>query len=257
MKKIAQCTRSKLIANRLIRYGQSVGTSQSRLKSSDRGRISKRDANKFLLGSILDYQIPGELAWNNALRLAEEILGDPDDLWERIASMTETQWKSKWRKYKLHRFPAAHFRIWRIGKEIVANYHGDAREIWENQNSDAVLRRLGDLKVGKQLSRMIVGSLIDTGHIRGSGDVKVDRHIRRTLGRMLIGRGYMEHEADKVTIATRQMRPSNPWILDWPLFVLGSTVCTTNDPHCTICDFKTYCCFFANHNKQPVRLSKY
>lgn len=248
LKKITQGTRSKLIATRLVRHGKSVGTSQSWLKSSDhRGRLCKQDANKFLLGSILDYQIPGELAWKNALRLAEQILGDPDNLWEHITSMTERQWKSKWRKYKLHRFPAAHFRIWRIGKEIVANYHGDAREIWEDQNSSVVLQRLRDIKVGKQLSRMMVGSLIDTGHIRGSGDVKVDRHIRRTLGRMLIGRGYTEQEADEVTIATRQMRPSNPWVLDWPLFVLGSTVCIS-DPHCDICEFKMYCSFFAKHN---------
>ena len=39
----------------------------------------KKNANKFLLASILDYQILAETAWENARRLAEDILGDPDD----------------------------------------------------------------------------------------------------------------------------------------------------------------------------------
>jgi endonuclease III len=215
------------------------------LLPSNQRRLSKRNANKFLLGSILDYQIPGHVAWENARRLAEQILDDPTNLWEEVTSTSQSQWKRKWREYKLHRFPAAHERIWRIGKEIVLQYHGDAREIWENQNSEIVRRRLGNLRVGKQLSRMIVGSLIDSGHIRGSGDVKVDRHIRRVFGRLLIGRGFSEHEVDEVTIVTRRMYASNPWLLDWPLFVLATTVCTIRDPKCARCEFRNDCYYFS------------
>lgn len=214
------------------------------LLSSSQRRLSKRNANKFLLGSLLDYQIPGHVAWANARRLAEQILDDPADLWEEVASISQSHWKRKWRKYSLHRFPAAHDRIWRIGKEIVVKYHGDAREIWEHQNSEIVLRRLENLRVGKQLSRMVVGLLIDSGHIRGSGDVKVDRHIRRAFGRLLVGRGFSEREVDEVTRITRRMHPSNPWVLDWPLFVLATTVCTIRDPKCANCKFRADCSYF-------------
>ncbi|HYW01005.1 MAG TPA: hypothetical protein VE862_06015, partial [Candidatus Acidoferrum sp.] len=214
------------------------------LLPSSQGRLSKRNANKFLLGSILDYQIPGHVAWANARRLAEQILGDPADLWEEVTSTPQSHWKRKWRKYNLHRFPAAHDRIWRIGKEIVLLYHGNAREIWENQNSEIVLRKLVSLRIGKQLSRMIVGSLIDSGHIRGSGDVKVDRHIRRAFGRLLVGQGFSESDVDEVTKVTRRMHPSNPWALDWPLFVLATTVCTIRDPKCANCEFRTDCSYF-------------
>jgi len=207
-------------------------------------RLSKRNANKFLLGSLLDYQIPGHVAWTNARRLAEQILDDPADLWEEVTSISQSHWKRKWRKYSLHRFPAAHDRIWRIGKEIVVKYHGDAREIWEHQNSEIVLRRLGNLRVGKQLSRMVVGALIDSGHIHGSGDVKVDRHIRRAFGRLLVGRGFVEREVDEVTRITRRMYPSNPWVLDWPLFVLATTVCTIRDPKCANCELSADCYYF-------------
>ena len=239
-------SRLMLSARRLNATPQSY--SSTWLLPSRLGRLSKRDANKFLLGSLLDYQIPGHVAWENARRLAEQILGDPADLWEEVTSISQSHWQRKWRKYSLHRFPAAHDRIWRIGKDIVLQYHGDAREIWENQNSEIVLRRLGNLRVGKQLSRMVVGSLIDSGHIRGSGDVKVDRHIRRAFGRLLIGREFSEREVDEVTRVTRRMYPSNPWVLDWPLFVLATTICTIRDPKCANCEFRTDCSYFTSAN---------
>ena len=43
---------------------------------------TKKEANKFLLGVILDRQMKWELAWANARKLTEECLADPDDLWE-------------------------------------------------------------------------------------------------------------------------------------------------------------------------------
>ena len=237
---------------RLLRNARPLTvTSQSHptnwLLSSTQGRLSKRNANKFLLGSILDYQIPGDLAWENTRRLAEEIFDDPVDLWEQITSIPRSNWKNKWRKYNLHRFPAAHDRVWRIGKEIVLHYNGDAREIWKNQTSDIALQRLRDLRVGKQLSRMIVGSLIDAGHVHGTGDIKVDRHIRRSLGRLLIGRGFSEREADEVTKVTRRMYPSNPWVLDWPLYLLATEICIIHKPKCAKCEFRKYCRYFRRH----------
>ena len=103
---------------------------------------SKKSANTFLLCCLLDYQIPSEAAWRNGYELNEDILGDPDDIWRAITSVSESEWKSKRDEYKLHRFPAAHNRLWRIGTRICDEYEGDARRIWEGTAPRAALEML-------------------------------------------------------------------------------------------------------------------
>jgi endonuclease III len=205
---------------------------------------NKKSANKFLLGCILDYQMRAETAWENAHRLTENILRDPPDLWDKIARFSESNWKSKWRQFGIHRFPMAHYRVWRIAREIVAQYDGDARKIWRNQTADAVLHRLDELRVGKQISRMVVGALNDTGQIRTRGDAKVDVNVRRVLGRILTGNNYTPAQDDKVTEITRKMMPNNPWLSDYPLYTIGKTVCFASRPHCHQCDLKSECTYF-------------
>ena len=205
---------------------------------------SKKDASKFLLGSILDYQIPAERAWENARRLAEDILDDPDDLWHRISSIPKSEWMSRRAEYSLHRFPQAHERVWRIASDIVAHYDGDARRIWENQPPRVVLDRLNWLRVGEQISQMVVGALIDTGQIEGSGDVKADAHVRRVLGRLLRGHPFTLREASAAVEATRKMHHENPWLLDRPLYLLGKRVCHASDPKCGECYARGVCTFY-------------
>lgn len=203
-------------------------------------RADKKSANKFLLGCILDYQIRAETAWENARRLAEDILGDPDDLWERIVSNSESQWMSKWNEYSLHRFPKAHERVWRIGKDIVTRYDGDARKIWISQTPTIILERLNELRVGEQIARMIIGGLCDTKQILGSGDVKADIHVRRVLGRVLTGDLLSPDQAIKIT---REMSPKNPWLLDKPLYLIGKRVCLATNPRCNNCFLHDECTF--------------
>ena len=54
------------------------------ISATGRSSRDKILANKFMLGAILDYQICAEKAWENARRLAEDILGDPKQLWIAI-----------------------------------------------------------------------------------------------------------------------------------------------------------------------------
>src|SRR5260370_40666461 len=173
--------------------------------------VSMKDANKFLLACILDYQIPAETAWGNAKRLSETILEDPDNLWHRITSVTLSEWESKRKEYSLHRFPKGHERVWTIGRRIVQQYDGDARKIWDTHSIETTLYRLTDLGVGEQISRMVVGPLIDTGQIKGKGDVKVDIHVRRVLGRAVLGHEFPAQETGRVIDLTRDMHPANPW----------------------------------------------
>jgi endonuclease III len=208
-------------------------------------RLSRKDANKFLLGSILDYQILAKTAWENARRLSEDILGDPEDLWQTITSGPLPDWISKRTQYSLHRFPKGHERVYTIGKRIVAQYEGDARNIWHDESIEATLYRLNDLGVGKQLSSMVVGALVDVGLLRGKADVKVDRHVRRVLGRLFRGEEFSSDQTSLVVELTRSMHPENPWLLDRPLYSLGQSLCVAGKPKCPSC-FMRAACVYAN-----------
>ena len=203
--------------------------------------------NKFFLACILDYQIRAESAWANAKRLVEEILGDPDDLWGTITSVSRKDWNSKRKEYSLHRFPKAHERVFTIGMRIVRQYYGDARNIWRCQSVEATLYRLNDLKVGEQISRMIVGALIDARILQGKADVKADIHVCRVLGRLLTGSEIPTDESQGAVDATRRMHPENPWLLDRPLYRLGKSVCVATDPDCSNCSMKIICAYASSH----------
>jgi len=209
--------------------------------------LSRINANKFFLACILDYQIRAETAWANAKRLVEEILGNPDDLWGTITSVSIKDWNSKRKEYSLHRFPKAHERVFTIGMRIVRQYEGDVRNIWKSQSIEATLYRLNDLKVGEQISRMIVGALIDAQILQGKADVKADIHVCRVLGRLLAGREIPADESQIAVDATRRMHPENPWLLDRPLYRLGKSVCVATDPGCSDCYMRIVCAYASGH----------
>ncbi len=204
---------------------------------------TKKEANIFLLVCILDYQMLSHKALENGRRLAENILGNPQKLWDTIISVSLPDWEAKRNEYRLHRFSAAHTRVWRIASEVVRDYEGDARKIWEGQNPCNTLKRLNKMRVGEQLSRMIVGALIDTEQVVGSCDVKVDIHVRRSLGRLLRGKKFEIKESNEVLRMTREMNPANPWKLDKPLYELGKTYCYENSPDCAKCPYAGKCAY--------------
>lgn len=129
--------------------------------------IDKQRANKFFAGAIIDYQMPADAAWERARERTEDDLGDPPDLWRVITSCRLSGWNARWKHRPWHRFPKGHERVWTIGRRVVDQYGGDVRNIWKGQNPVAALERLVKLGVGPQISRMIVGALIDTKQIRG------------------------------------------------------------------------------------------
>ena len=112
-------------------------------------KVSKRQANKFMLGAIIDYQVPADQAWESARCFAEGALDDPDDLWREIVERwTETQWNSHrtWKECALHRrFPASHRRVREIGLDILRQYDSDARLIWRGTTSTRGILSLGSV----------------------------------------------------------------------------------------------------------------
>ena len=201
---------------------------------------SKKIANAFLLCCLLDYQIDSDLAWQNGGRLIKDILHDPDDLWGAITSVSESEWKAKRDEYKLHRFPAAHTRLWLIARRICDEHGGDARQIWEGKSPREALERLWNLRAGDQISRMVVGALRDCGQIMGTtSDVKGDVYVRRVLGRAVWGK---EIDPEKAVALAHQLYPADPWQLDAQLWYIGKTYCRTT-PTCSRCYLAPYCAY--------------
>ena len=201
--------------------------------------VDKKVANKLMLGCILQYQMRADLVWKNARRFAEGDLEDPDDLWENIIAIPNWDSEAVFKCYGLHRFFAAHKRVQRIGKDIVEHYQGDARNIWKKQAPDEVLKRLKRMRVGPQISRMIVGALNDIGQISGAGELKADTHIRRVLGRVFNGKMVSVDAAHRIA---NKMTPDKPsWKLDTPLFFLGQRTCKSSDPKCENCYLREEC----------------
>ena len=150
--------------------------------------------------------------------LAEDELDDPRDLWHEIIAIPRWNTPAVRRRYNLHRFPAAHARVRRIGLEIVERYGSDARKIWKNQSPCTTQQRLEQIGVGPQLSRMTAGALRDTKQIVGTGELKADIHVRRVLGRVFTD--GMVSAATALVIAN-EMMPRGSWKLDAQLFRLG------------------------------------
>lgn len=206
----------------------------------------KRIANKFLLCCLLDWQMDSGLAWRNGERLVKDILGNPNDIWRAITSVSETEWKSRYAEYKLHRFPAGHQRLWRIGAVILDKYDGDAARIWQGKELSPVLVDLLALGAGEQISRMIVGALRDCRQIRGSNDLKADMHVCRVLGRAFQG------EPANPAVATelaRQLDATDPWQLDWPLWNIGKSYCRPSSPDCERCYLAPHCAYARSHSQ--------
>ena len=205
----------------------------------------KKSANKFMLACILDYQMRYQIVWENARRFAEDDLGDPADLWDVITSIPQSEWESEAyrQRLSLHRFPAGHNRVWRIGRRIVEEYQGDARKIWSGEPANVVVKRLERIGVGPQLSRMTVGGLMDTEQIAGCGDMKADLHTTRVIGRVFEGAKVSEAQAHHIA---ESMLTGDTWQLDFPLFQLGLNVCKATDPRCSECYLREECCYAVN-----------
>jgi hypothetical protein len=204
-------------------------------------------ANRFFAGAIVDFQIRAEVAFENGRRLAEDVAGDPDHMWSIIASIPFSQWQAMHAQpaTRMHKFRWAHERVHAIARSLAEDYGDDVRRLWndgaDNEQIMARLDGLGNKGVGPQLSRMILGALLDTGHVLPPCDIKPDTQARRVLGRLFgLGRSMTVDEALDVT---RRLHPSNPWDLDAGLYFTGKFVCRPQHPRCEDCVLARACLF--------------
>lgn len=205
--------------------------------------ISQKGANRFLLGAIIDYQIPADKAWERSEWIAYKHFKGTADIWKEIAKYTKEEWHRFCKVNSVHRFPAAYDRIYRIGDIVRTEFKGDARNIWKGQDSAVVRQRLIEMRFGEQLTNMVLGALYDVGEIKGVLDVKADSNVTRVLGRVLKGQVVTKDEAIKLA---RLVLPENPWLLDGTLYWIGKDYCKKTNPICEECDLSEVCQYCTN-----------
>lgn len=211
----------------------------------------RKRADKFLLFGLLNWRMTAPQASANVVRLAEQELKDPPYLWHAIISIPRHIWQAKHKQgTSLHWLAAAHDQVWVLAGRVVRDYGGDARTLWADQPPAEVVRRLHQLGVAEQVARTIVAELIAAGQIAGRGDIRADLPSRRVLGRVLRGAGPLS-EAEAAAEA-RALSPSNPWLVDLPLWEAGKRHCVARQPRCGACYLQPACAFWARARGGPA-----
>ena len=133
-------------------------------------RLLNADANALLIGMLLDQQVPMEWAFAGPATLQAR-LGHLDPA--RIAAMDVDEFVTVCcDKPAIHRFPASMGkRIHQVCSVLVADYDGDARNIWNDAESGReVFLRLKALPgYGDEKSKIFVAILAKTQGVRPDG----------------------------------------------------------------------------------------
>ena len=211
-------------------------------KDSDADRLLVDDPFAFLVGVIVDYQMPAERAWILPYRLKERLGGwgpgyVADNPTEVAAAFAQPP--------KLHRFPNQTPRFVVDGaRRVLDEYNGDARSIWSDSPSAAVLneRLRAFAGISQKKAAMAVELLerdlgVTITELDGS-DVAYDVHLRRVMLRT--GLAQRDNVNHMVRIA-RALHPQRPGELDFPMWDIGRAWCHKTDPTCDVCVLGDLC----------------
>ena len=115
----ASTDRLNLVAMILIENSDIHKGMWSGIQSPD---STQKEANKFFLRVILDFQIKPDKSWDNAEKLSEKIWGDPENFLEEFTKVSLEERNDPKTEYTLHRFSAAPQRVYTIGEQLVGLY---------------------------------------------------------------------------------------------------------------------------------------
>jgi len=182
----------------------------------------RRDAFAFLVAVVCDEQIRFEAAWEAPLRLRNR-LGHWDI--QRIADEPTAVRAAFAESPALHRWvTVTPDRVVSAAARVIAEYSGDASQIWCDRPTARALReRLEGFEgIGQKKSAMAVELLsrelrVPLDDLAGS-DVAVDVHVRRVFLRTgLADRDDVQH----IVSAARAAHPTRPGELDNPAWEIG------------------------------------
>lgn len=204
----------------------------------------KHHPHAFVVGCLMDYQMPAKRAW-----------AIPDELKKRIGHFDIARLaklpESKVIGYMLNPTPLHRFKetaaknLYSTIQRILHKYKGDASLIWKRRPSSlTVVRRFLEFEgIGPKIASMAVNIL--TRHYRiplsdyRAVDISVDVHIKPVFARL----GFVPSDAktELIVATARELNPDYPGIFDHALWVLGRDVCRPRNPQCHECKFRLHC----------------
>ena len=207
------------------------------------GRMTRAEANAFLCACFLEYRSEKTDVWDNVAYFTEEILNKTEKLWHEIVYHTREGWDDRFFDYNLHPEPKIHARLYQIATLMVRFYAGDGRQIWTGYEDDpeTVYKRLLLLRIPRSTACLVIGTLKDLGYVHGPFDIVGDIVDSRVLGRMICGDGNSITPIKARRLA-RMLSPEDPWSIDRPLYMIGTTWCGPG-PKCRACPVKISCVF--------------
>ncbi|MCB1246265.1 MAG: hypothetical protein KDB69_03250 [Acidimicrobiia bacterium] len=205
-------------------------------------RLLTRDPFAFLVGVIVDYQMPAERAWRLPYELKQRLDG-----WgpEFVATHPDEVTAAFVMPPKLHRFPNQTPRFVVDGaRRVLVDYDGDASRIWSGApEAQAVQARFREfVGISQKKAAMAVELLerdlgIRIAALEGS-DIAYDIHVRRVMLRTALA---TEDSVGHMVRRARSLHPSRPGALDYPLWDIGRTWCHKTEPRCEACVLGTVC----------------
>jgi uncharacterized HhH-GPD family protein len=209
---------------------------------SDANRLLVEDSFAFLVGVIVDYQMPAERAWSLPCRLKARLDG-----WgpSYLAANPQEVHAAFQRSPKLHRFPNQTPRFVVAGaQQVLEDYAGDAGTIWSDSPTASLLQeRLREFSgISQKKAAMTVEILVrdlgvDVLEMSGS-DIAYDVHVRRVMLRT--GLAKTDNVVHMVEVA-RTLHPTRPGELDFPLWDIGKRWCHKQNPQCSACTLENVC----------------
>lgn len=205
--------------------------------------LTVQDANAFLCACILEFRSGKADVWDNAAYFVNEVLDNPENLWQAIMSHSPRGWEKQFWEYDLHPDKVVYLRLREISSLMIRYYHGDARQIWSDylDHPLEVFKRLRVLNVPRSTACLVIGALKDEGYLDGAFDIVGDVVDTRVLGRIALGEGS-GLSSYQARILGRMISSQDPWILDRPLYVLGMSTCAPG-PRCRVCPARQGCMY--------------
>ncbi len=198
----------------------------------------------YVLGCVVDRQMPSERAWMIPFKIAEAIGGRDFRAFQGISRSGIHQLMNE--PTPLHRYADIMAdNLFQAIQIIGEKYNGLASNIWADSpsSSEVVYRFLEFPGIGQKIATMAANILAREFKVPFADyysiDISVDVHVRRVFGRL----GLTPDNADnnQIIFRARSLSPEFPGLLDNPCFEIGKQWCKPEAPLCFQCYMAKIC----------------
>lgn len=241
----------ELIRNRLLKTGKDLKDKPRATIQFTKNQVADEFLNNletfphaYVLGCVVDRQMPSERAWMIPFKIAQAIGGQDFQTFKGI-SRTEMH-RLMNEPAPLHRYAdVMAVNLLDAIRIIDEKYNGIASGIWEGTPSSAevVYRFLEFPGIGQKIATMAANILAREFKIPFSDyysiDISVDVHVRKVFRRL--GLTPEDADNDQIIFRARSLSPEFPGLLDNPCFEIGRNWCKPVNPLCTQCYMSEIC----------------